>query len=386
MTEPIRSIFEELVGRTTEAFLSEDVGRRSFVTSTDDPQRFAHIISFDALSKILEDQRLEWPRLRLARDGGVQPEGDLIDAYTSKRGLSIPRLAIPRMMDELEDGSTLVFDSIDKAHPPVGELARAMERELGESVQVNLYAAIASQRNGFDVHWDSHDVLILQVDGRKKWEVRGPSMLHPTRFDKETNTEPSTDIVWSGYLNPGEVLFIPRGWWHQAWPDGEPTMHLTFGFPHRTWIDVLEWLKSQALSREFFRQDVVQTKDWGAFTAQVAALLEERDLDDFLLDHDAASHPRRDVRLRRRALDAGELKWCGSRHSRLVQRAGDDFFTIGARGELWDFDLSLLPLFERLLSAPLTLQQCHGLAGDIDHDELDGFLEELVDNGLIIVS
>ncbi|MGH3518187.1 MAG: hypothetical protein ACRDQ7_12375 [Haloechinothrix sp.] len=36
----------------------------------------------------------------------------------------------------------------------------------------------------------------------------------PMYRDAEPNSEPSEDIVWAGTMRPGDVLHIPRGYWH----------------------------------------------------------------------------------------------------------------------------------------------------------------------------
>jgi len=374
-----------LGGRSARAFLTEDVGKRSFVVETDDPSRFTHLMSLEILSELLESHRLSWPRLRLAKDGTALPEDALFDPHTSRLGWDIPKLNAAKLSHGMGDGGTLVFDSIDQAHPPIRALAAHLEQEVGEKIQVNLYAALSGKRHGFDVHWDPHDVLILQVEGEKTWEVRGPSMLHPTHEDRERNVEPSEEVVWAGSLRAGEVLYIPRGWWHQAWPTGEPTMHLTVSFPHRTWLDVLDWLRAQASAVEFFRRDVVAGPSWAEFSGQLMSLLEQRDLSSFHLDHDAASAPRPNVQWTRGDLESGRLAWSGSRHSRLVLSEGEDAFSVGALGEVWEFDTSLHALFERLVSSPVTYRECLELAPKVPREDLYAFLQELVSLDLVVL-
>jgi hypothetical protein len=58
--------------------------------------------------------------------------------------------------------------------------------------------------------------------------------------DAAPNLEPSTELIWSGTLRPGDVMHIPRGWWHQATRTGTGdgfSLHATFGLTQRTGID-----------------------------------------------------------------------------------------------------------------------------------------------------
>ena len=42
-------------------------------------------------------------------------------------------------------------------------------------------------------------------------------------------------------LEAGDLLYIPRGWWHVAMPLDEPTLHLTVGVNNLTGADFLRW-------------------------------------------------------------------------------------------------------------------------------------------------
>ena len=84
-----------------------------------------------------------------------------------------------------------------------------------ERVQVNTYLT-TQDTSGFTLHWDDHDVIIVQLAGEKSWDVRTPSRPVPIYRDAAPNSEPSNEHVWSGTLTAGDVMHIPRGYWHQA--------------------------------------------------------------------------------------------------------------------------------------------------------------------------
>ncbi|MGH3623649.1 MAG: JmjC domain-containing protein, partial [Sciscionella sp.] len=146
-----------------------------------------------------------------------------------------------------------------------------------EVVQVNTYLT-TSDAAGFSLHWDDHDVVIVQLAGEKPWEVRGPSRPVPMYRDTEPNTEPSEDIVWSGTMRSGDVMHIPRGYWHQATRTdrGEGySLHVTFGFVKRTGVDWLTWVADRSREREPFRHDLARWSGLGAQTDQQQSLVLE---------------------------------------------------------------------------------------------------------------
>ena len=157
----------DLVSPTpVDAFLREHCGQR-FFHQPGAGERFDGLLSWAALNRILEDHRLEPPRLRLARDGAPVPDERYAVRRRTRRGVSYPVLDPARLREELAAGATLVLDGVDELHRPVRDLAASLERELGERTQVNLYASWR-ERRGFGMHWDDHDVLVLQVSGRKR--------------------------------------------------------------------------------------------------------------------------------------------------------------------------------------------------------------------------
>jgi hypothetical protein len=137
---------------------------------------------------------------------------------------------------------------------------RALSWWAGETARVNTYLT-THDASGWGLHWDSHDVLCVQLAGEKSWEVRGPSRAVPMERDVAPNLQPSTEPVWSGTLRAGDVMHIPRGWWHQATRTGKGSgfsLHATFGFTRRTGVDWLAWVADQARADELFRRDLDQ--------------------------------------------------------------------------------------------------------------------------------
>jgi hypothetical protein len=122
-------------------------------------------------------------------------------------------------------------------------------------LQVNAYAAWGDER-GFGCHWDNHDVLVLQVSGRKHWLIKSEPEPSPLdKFDPASAPGP-TSTEWSGHLCAGDVLYVPRGWWHEVTPCGAPTLHLTVGIPALTSMNVLRWLVDRLQSDEWIRRDI----------------------------------------------------------------------------------------------------------------------------------
>jgi cupin superfamily protein len=232
-------------------FLAKRLGQE-FVHVDVGADAVAELLTWPALNGILSTHQLCAPRLRLFRDGAQVPVAD----YTRRDPAAEHDALVPdALYRELRDGASLVLDSIDQLHPAIAEAADDLMRLVRELVQVNLYL-VWGGRQGFDVHWDDHDTVIVQVQGSKYWTVHGPGRRYPMKVDADHTHRPPETVIWEGTLRPGEIIHVPRGWWHSVRGTGEMSMHLTFGFTRRTGIDWASWLVEQLYTEELFRQDL----------------------------------------------------------------------------------------------------------------------------------
>ncbi|GAB3730738.1 JmjC domain-containing protein [Nocardiopsis nanhaiensis] len=285
---------DALTTRLSEEFVFADLGTDAVRS----------LLTFDDLNRMLATCAPEPPRLRLHRDGAPVP----VDRYTEQGTASRTSRRIVRpesLYRELRAGASLVLDGMDRMHPPIGAAADDLMRLTRERAQANLYL-IWGESRGFDTHWDDHDTVIVQVEGTKHWQVHGPGTRpHPMKNDTDHSHTPPRDAdgelhtVWEGVLRPGQVIHVPRGWWHTVTGTGEVSMHLTFGFTRATGIDWADALVRKLFEEESFRQDLPRFADPDArrkhrheLVARITELAEGMDLDAFLAERDAR-FPRR---------------------------------------------------------------------------------------------
>ncbi|HEY2204771.1 MAG TPA: cupin domain-containing protein [Pseudonocardia sp.] len=242
--------FAELAGGD---FAETALGER-FVHVRAGAEHVGDLLTWEALNGLLSTHQLAAPQLRLFRDGAQVPVG------TYSRAGERPALLPDALYRELSEGASLVLDSIDQLHPPVARAADDLMRLVRELVQVNLYLVWGS-RQGFDTHWDDHDTVIVQLAGTKHWTVHGPGRRFPMKVDNDHEHRPPEDVVWEGTLHPGDIIHVPRGWWHAVRGTGDMSMHLTFGFTRRTGIDWASWLVEQLYTDELFRRDLPRFGD-----------------------------------------------------------------------------------------------------------------------------
>ena len=152
-----------------------------------------------------------------------------------------------------QSGDTILLNGIERRWNPVAQLCCNLEQSLlgkdialSSRIGANMYLTPKASA-GFPPHYDDHDVFILQLEGKKHWQIYGLVGLPPVKRQvkmvaREQLPQPVTEIS----LQSGQVIYIPRGVYHEAFTTDDYSMHLTISIFACTWIDlVTEILKHE---------------------------------------------------------------------------------------------------------------------------------------------
>ena len=133
------------------------------------------------------------------------------------------------------------FDAIDEVHEPLARLAESFEGFFRGGTKINIYAGWRAL-HGLDLHRDNQEIFILHIDGRKRWLLYGYSVDGVDRRDLSGTSVPPAGAVLDEILQPGDLLYIPRGCYHLAVPMNEPALHLTLGVKNPRGADLMQWM------------------------------------------------------------------------------------------------------------------------------------------------
>ena len=163
---------------------------------------------------------------------------------------------VPRVLAEWEAGATIVLQALHLSWHPLAVFCRALEEALGQGVQANAYYTPRGSQ-GFAVHHDTHDVLILQVAGEKRWLLYDPLLELPLKHQRYSRAlgehgEPTDDML----LRAGDSLYLPRGWLHQAETSSTDSLHVTIGIAAHTWTDAAKAALADCEDELAFRRSV----------------------------------------------------------------------------------------------------------------------------------
>lgn len=156
-----------------------------------------------------------------------------------------------------KEKETIILNHLYKHVEKLGRFIRSLNKEYPLGFGANVYITPPNSQ-GFDVHYDGHDVYILQLFGQKEWTVYEPVVELPDDtikipkaiIDKEKITAELT-------VSAGDLLFLPRGVPHYAKTNDLPSVHITIGAyqPNRG-QELANTLMTETLKDIFFRKSV----------------------------------------------------------------------------------------------------------------------------------
>lgn len=272
------------VATDTGAFATEYWGRKPLLSRhTALPRDFSDLLSPTAVDELIAERGVRAPFIRMAKTGDVLARS----CYTGPAGFGAEmpdQVDSAKVLAEFAAGATIVLQGLHRLWPPLIDFVRSLTDDLGHPVQANAYIT-PPDAQGFEPHYDVHDVFVLQAAGEKRWTVHEP--VHPHPLDSQPWTdhrdavtasakdEPTIDTV----LTPGDALYLPRGWVHSARSEDTTSIHLTIGVSPLTYLDVVRTVVDTLAADEEFRKslpmgiDATDRSEMSSTTSKVMAQL-----------------------------------------------------------------------------------------------------------------
>ncbi len=348
---------QAVLNRAGDCFLAATLGKKFAFIEVGD-QAVKSLLTWSDLDEIISTCPLSSPRLRLTRqavDLPVESYTRPVISSTEQRKALVPE----KVYELMRDGATLIVEAIDRLHPPIRDAVDDLVRTVREVAQANLYL-VWGDVGGFGTHWDDHDTFIVQIIGAKHWIVHGCAT-HPYPMAEEADRSHTcpAGVVWEGVLRPGQILHVPRGWWHTVRGITGWSMHLTFGYTRATGMSWVRWLLDQLIEDPAFRQDLPRfatAEERSAHHRQLVERLAERaateNIDVFLADRDARVPHRQLIGLPW-PVQSGELPSSATvEFTPLLPTitSSGETLTLTTGGRKFTFAVTIKPVLETLIS------------------------------------
>lgn len=162
------------------------------------------------------------------------------------RTLQVTAISKDRIYDAYLTGDTVRLIGVEKFWPPIALLIADLQEALNATVGANLFLTPAHSQ-GFAMHFDLVDVMVLQLAGAKQWFIWEPTYEKPTETklvrqslkDLTVKDESKLTLREEILLKPGDFFYMPRGYYHKALAVDELSLHLTFSIHPLYWMDFL---------------------------------------------------------------------------------------------------------------------------------------------------
>jgi lysine-specific demethylase/histidyl-hydroxylase NO66 len=247
---PGRDALTRCVG-DPEGFLEAHWSRAPMYRQRADDHAFADLLTLDDVDTLIATAFLRTPAFRMVKDGTQLDERTYTRSATLG-GRTVTGVADPgRIFDLFHSGTTLVLQGLHRYWAPLGRFVRQLELALTVPAQTNAYITPPGSQ-GFALHYDTHDVFVLQVSGTKRWQVRPPVIEAPLQ-DQTGRTSDEGELLMDVELGPGDCLYLPRGFRHSATAQADTSAHLTIGLLVTTWHEILEEVLRLAKDEPEFR-------------------------------------------------------------------------------------------------------------------------------------
>lgn len=208
----------QIANLTTEQFMTEHWHVKPFLFRQAFPN-FEPLCDLDTIAEMASDEDIESRLIQYGKNGWTLEQG--------------PFDELPPMKKK---AWTVLIQGIDHHLPEAYDLLQLF-RFIPDARLDDIMLSLASDGGGVGPHYDSYDVFLLQMHGKRRWKI-GPLLNKeleegvPLKLLKEF--EPTEEFV----LEPGDMLYLPPNYGHDGIAEGTCST-LSIGFRAPTQAEVL---------------------------------------------------------------------------------------------------------------------------------------------------
>ncbi|MGI9435602.1 MAG: cupin domain-containing protein [Geminicoccaceae bacterium] len=261
MLQPPFSFDDIMAPLGADAFMADYEGKKPLHLKGA-ADKFANVMSWPLLNDLL-GQATIWSQqsLLLVLDKEPVPATSYCGPAPGRDGGQVLRPDPAKVQSYLKKGATLVANDIDHLSQGLTAFSKTMEQALGGKVQGNLYCS-SKRRQGFAAHFDTHDVYAIHVECTKTWHIyegrAQDPIAHPMfkTLGREHHEKAKGKLLMDVHMEPGDVLYLPRGQYHDALADEGGAVHIAFGVTYPIGVDVMSMLFEKVIAEDVFRANL----------------------------------------------------------------------------------------------------------------------------------
>jgi hypothetical protein len=139
---------------------------------------------------------------------------------------------------------SVIFDQYYRYSKQAAEVVAFFQKQFNCIGGCNAYL---SQKDGraFPIHCDAHHVLIFALTGKKRWKIYNQQQAMIQAYHEVDSLHSDEEIVQQGIaldviMQPGDMLYIPIGQFHNVDNLTNNAFHLTLSMSFRPLLSIIE--------------------------------------------------------------------------------------------------------------------------------------------------
>jgi hypothetical protein len=177
--------------------------------------RFTALLDWKALWRLIEGGTIPPKECRVTNGRRIVPPLFYAEANKLNPG---------RLARLFEQGTSMIVVRLETYVPALSAVFRDAATDGLPIVEAG--AIVTTGAGGaLEAHYDPRDLIILEVEGSKRWRVYGPRVLKPVK-ELGITAPPQTPPILDTVLRPGDFLFMAAGYWHLCDNGPERSLHL----------------------------------------------------------------------------------------------------------------------------------------------------------------
>ncbi|MEU2621966.1 cupin domain-containing protein [Streptomyces sp. NPDC007157] len=251
--------FDKLMAIPPETFMERHFERFYFLSRGEqNSERAGHcrdLFSFDDVDQILS---VPGPRFQgfIQMSKGGHPIS--ADEYSAPKQGGLATFDTEAILELYASGGTITLNQAHQCNERLAVFCAELAGVFCAPIAANVYITPPNSQ-GFAVHADTHDVILLQSEGRKRWKLQKELEFLATPRSPNVCSDPMGTGMWDEFvLEAGDALYIPRGLLHEGTTESSHSLHITIGIYPYTWADMAHEALAMAESTDaLLRRSVI---------------------------------------------------------------------------------------------------------------------------------
>lgn len=168
--------------------------------------------------------RVEWLHVILK---GKRIELEQASFYKTVQGRQLDFIDKQGLGSAINAGAAVVLEGIDILDPGVNEFVARLDDSLPCALCNSVAFFSQPQNEAYSGHCDADDVLVVQLGGRKTWQLFAPQQRRYADIQNQSDARLGP-VQQEIEMKPGDALYLRAGVPHRCRTSGNYSLHMAF--------------------------------------------------------------------------------------------------------------------------------------------------------------